>query len=91
MTLAYAILMPLMPEDEHGLLTGIYSVSRGFGIIAGPILTGVAIFVTSTGPFGATHGFQAMWVVCAAAALASLLFLGRLRKASGDRRELAGN
>jgi hypothetical protein len=32
-----------------------------------------------------------MWVVCAAAALASLLFLGRLRKASGDRRELAGN
>jgi Na+/melibiose symporter-like transporter len=28
MTLAYALLMPLMPEDEHGALTGYYSMSR---------------------------------------------------------------
>ena len=90
MTLAYAILMPLMPEDQHGLLTGFYSVSRGFGIVAGPILAGVAISLTSKGPFGATHGFQAMWVVCAAAALASLLFLRKLAGVDEDRRGLAG-
>jgi MFS family permease len=88
MTLAYAILMPLMPEDEHGLLTGFYSVSRGLGIIAGPILAGIAISLTSSGPFSATHGFQAVWLVCAAAALASLLFIHRLKEADEDRHEL---
>ncbi len=88
MTLAYAILMPLMPEDEHGLLTGFYSLSRGLGIIAGPILAGTVISLTSRGPFGGTHGFQAMWIVCAAAALLSLPFIHRLRCADQDRREL---
>ena len=89
MTLAYAILMPLMPEDEHGLLTGFYSVSRGLGIIAGPILAGVVISLTSSGLFKATHGFQAVWIICAASALLSLLFLRKLREADEDRRELA--
>ncbi len=89
MTLAYAILMPLMPEDEHGLLTGFYSVSRGLGIIAGPILAGLAISLTASGPFRATHGFQAVWLVCAAAALTSLLFIHKLKEADEDRRELA--
>jgi MFS family permease len=81
MTLAYAILMPLMPEHEHGLMTGFYSFSRGLGIIAGPILAGVLISITASGPFVSTHGFQAMWIVCAAAAFASLVFVGRLRRA----------
>jgi MFS family permease len=88
MTMAYALLMPLMPEDEHGTLTGFYSMSRGVGIIAGPILAGVAIAVVGPGAFAKTHGFQAMWLVCAAAALGSLFFLGRLRDADSDRREL---
>jgi Na+/melibiose symporter-like transporter len=85
MTLAYAILMPLMPEHEHGLMTGFYSFSRGLGIIAGPILAGGLISVTGSGPFASTHGFQAMWIVCAAAAFASLLFVGRLRRALQER------
>jgi MFS family permease len=85
MTMAYAILMPLMPEDEHGALTGFYSVSRGLGIILGPILAGALIWLTSDGPFRATHGFQAVWIVCAAAAIVSLLFVRRLAQASGDQ------
>jgi MFS family permease len=88
MTMAYAILMPLMPEDEHGLLTGFYSVSRGLGIVMGPILAGLAISLTSNGPFSATHGFQAMWIVCSAASLLSLLFVRQLRQQREDRREL---
>jgi MFS family permease len=82
MTLAYALLMPLMPEDEHGALTGFYSLSRGIGIIAGPILAGVLIAFTSGGPFAATQGFQAVWIVCAAAAFASIPFVGKLRRRS---------
>jgi MFS family permease len=80
MTLAYAILMPLMPEDQHGLLTGFYSVSRGLGLVAGPLLAGAAISLTADGPFASTNGFQAIWLVCGAAALASLPFIRRLRK-----------
>jgi MFS family permease len=50
MTLAYAVLMPLMPGGEHGALTGFYSPSRGIGIVLGPILPGVLMSVTKTGP-----------------------------------------
>lgn len=89
MTMAYAILMPLMPDDEHGALTGFYSLSRGVGIVTGPILAGVGIWLTRNGIFSATHGFQAMWIVCAGAASLSLPFLVRLRRAASDRQELA--
>lgn len=40
LTLPYAILMPLMPEGEHGLITGFYSFSRGLGILSGPCWRG---------------------------------------------------
>jgi MFS family permease len=88
MTLAYAVLMPLMPEGEHGALTGFYSLSRGVGITLGPLLAGILIWVTRTGPFSASRGYHAMWIVCAAAALASLWFVRRMRLAEKDREEL---
>jgi MFS family permease len=88
MTMAYAILMPLMPEDEHGALTGFYSLSRGVGITLGPILAGILIAVTGSSLFKGTQGFQAMWIVCAGAALTSILFLRKLDRAEDDRRSL---
>lgn len=88
MTLAYAILMPLMPAEEHGALSGFYSISRGLGIVAGPVLAGVVISLTGSSLFKSTHGFQGMWIVCAAAALGSLVFLRKLKTADEDRREL---
>ena len=88
MTLAYAILMPLMPARQHGALTGFYSLSRGVGITTGPLLAGVLIYVTQDGPFSATQGYQAIWIVCAAAALGSLWFVRRMRACEQDRRGL---
>jgi MFS family permease len=88
MTLAYALLIPLMPEDEHGALTGFYSLSRGLGIFSGPIIAGVLISITGSSPFGATHGFQAMWIVCAGATFVSLYFLHKLQRLSADRQAL---
>lgn len=87
MALPYGILMPLMPDGEHGLLTGFYSVSRGLGVMLGPLLAGALIQLMS-GPFSATHGYQAVWLVCAAAMLGSLVFLRRLSRRGADRREL---
>jgi MFS family permease len=80
--------MPLMPEDEHGALTGFYSLSRGFGITTGPILAGILISLTASGVFKGTQGFQAMWIVCAGAALTSIIFLRKLQRAEDDRRRL---
>jgi MFS family permease len=77
MTLPYAILIPLMPKDAHGILTGFYSLSRGLGVMLGPLLAGVAIQALK-GPFASTHGFAAMWIVTSAAVLASIPVLGRL-------------
>ena len=82
MTLAYAVLMPLMPSGEHGLLTGYYSLSRGVGIVTGPVLAGLLIEFTKAGPFASTGGFQAVWIVCAGAVLASVPVVTRMRRAS---------
>ncbi|HEX6457780.1 MAG TPA: MFS transporter [Thermoleophilaceae bacterium] len=71
MTLPYAMLIPLMPKGEHGALTGFYSLSRGIGVMLGPLLAGVAVSVLK-GPLSHTHGYAAMWLVCSAAILASI-------------------
>jgi predicted MFS family arabinose efflux permease len=70
MSLPYAVLIPLMPDDERGALTGYYSLSRGIGTWLGPLFGGVAISVVGS--------YQAVWGVCAVAVLASLWPLRRL-------------
>jgi MFS family permease len=83
MALPYAVLMPLMPEDEHGALTGFYSLSRGIGTWLGPLLGGIAVSGL-TGVFSSTHGYQAMFLPCSAAVLLSLWPLHHLRAAARD-------
>lgn len=78
MTLPFALMIPLMGDLEHGLSTGIYSVSRGIGASLGPILAGVAIGA-SHGLFPGTQGYQAMWAVCAVSVLLSVPLVNRLR------------
>lgn len=71
MTLPYAVLMPLMPDGAHGLLTGFYSFSRGLGVMLGPLLGGLAIELLG-GSFSATHGYATVWIVTSACILASV-------------------
>lgn len=84
MALAYAVLIPLMPEEDRGALTGFYSVSRGLGITIGPVIAGAAIALTAGSLFEGTAGYQATWLVCAAAILLSLPFVRRLEAASSS-------
>lgn len=83
MTLPYALMQPLMPKGRHGALTGLYSFSRGIGTALGPLLAGIAIEVLDTGPFAATDGYGAMWLVCGGTILASLPLLAALRHRAG--------
>lgn len=78
MTLSYAVLIPLMPRDLHGLLTGVYSTSRGLGVMLGPLLGGVAI-ETLKGAFGSTQGYAAVWIVTSVSLLLSIPVLRRMR------------
>ena len=79
MSLPYAILMPLMPEDEHGALTGYYSLSRGLGTLLGPLIAGVCISSFGSA-FASTDGYAVMWIVCGVAILASVPLLVLLRR-----------
>jgi MFS family permease len=83
MTLPYALLQPLMPERQHGALTGFYSVSRGVGVLLGPLLGGVAIGAAG-GVLASTDGYAAMWAVCGAAALGSLPLIGSVERPRQD-------
>lgn len=76
LTLPYAILMPMMPDDQHGKLTGLYSTSRGIGIMLGPLLAGV--FIALLKHVLPARGYSAMWLVCSAAMLLSVAPLGNL-------------
>lgn len=81
MALPYAILMPLMPEDEHGVLSGYFSFSRGIGTWLGPLLAGLSISVLGAA-FPATKGYQAMWLPVGVAALLSLVPLRAVARTS---------
>ena len=83
MTLPYAILQPLMPRGRHGVLTGFYSVSRGVGAALGPLLAGIAIQLLD-GPFASTDGYAAMWLVCGATVLLSILPTRALARMVGE-------
>ncbi len=87
LTLPYALLIPIMPRGEHGLLTGYYSLSRGLGTMLGPLLAGVAIQLLK-GPLHSTQGYSAMWLVCSGGILASIPFLRAFRRSEADRAKL---
>lgn len=85
LTLPYAILMPLMPDEEHGLITGFYSFSRGIGILLGPALAGLAITALRSMLPG-TRGYAAMWIVSAVAILASVPLMRPLKAKEAELR-----
>jgi MFS family permease len=89
MTLPYAVLQPLMPEEQHGALTGFYSLSRGIGTALGPLCAGVAIQLLAS-PFASTKGYAAMWLVCGAAILLSIWPTQLVRRRSDAAQEREG-
>ena len=88
MSLPYALLQPLMPEERHGALTGYYSASRGVGVMLGPLLAGVAISIGS-GILSSTEGYASMWLVCGAAALAAVPLIQHVEPRESNTRDEA--
>lgn len=78
MTLPFSVLMRLLPQEHHGAGSGLFGLSRGVGGVLGPLVAGAAILLAEP-VMGDTHGYAAMWFVCAAALALSLPFLRALR------------
>jgi MFS family permease len=78
LTLPYALLIPMMPRGEHGRVTGLYSTSRGLGIMLGPLLAGAAISLGKN--IFLAHGYSAMWLVCGLSMLGSVIFLRNIKE-----------
>jgi MFS family permease len=87
MSLPYSLLMPLMPKAEHGILTGLYSLSRGLGVMLGPLFAGLAIQFARP-LLSSTDGYAACWLVAAGAILLSIPPLRSMREHQEDRRSL---
>src|SRR5699024_3066820 len=76
--LPFSPVLRLIPAEDHGAASGLFGVSRGVGGVLGPLVTGAAITLFEP-VFSKTDGYAAMWPVCSAALLLSLLFVRRLR------------
>jgi maltose/moltooligosaccharide transporter len=73
LTLPYAILIKLMPKEHIGQFTGMFSMTRGFANILGPIIAGVAIDITATFAEDGRE-YAVIWLVSALMIVISLFF-----------------
>lgn len=76
LSLPYALMIPMMPKHQHGELTGLYSTSRGIGIMLGPVAAGSAISLGKN--IFLANGYAAMWLVCSVGMFLSLPFLRKI-------------
>ena len=71
MTLPYALVMELAPDDAHGAVAGLYNLSRGVGLLLGPLVTGVSIELLAP-VLTDTKGYAALFPICALAVAATI-------------------
>jgi len=76
-TLSYAWLTRLAADEDHGLTAGLFGLSQGAGIVAGPLLAGLAIELARPA-FPGTDGYAAVFAVAGVAVLASLVLVARV-------------
>ena len=60
MTLAWGLLFKIMPPRDRGAITGLAIVTKGVGLVVGPLAVGAVIEIFS-GQLESTEGYAAMW------------------------------
>ncbi|HWC25504.1 MAG TPA: MFS transporter [Solirubrobacteraceae bacterium] len=78
MTLPFAVVMDLLGEGGRGEAAGLFGVSRGLGLLAGPLAAGAAITLLEP-VFADTQGYAALFVVASVALAASIPLLRGVR------------
>lgn len=77
MTLSWALLFKLMPAQHRGAISGIATTTKGWGLLIGPLVAGIAIDQFSPYLKG-TDGYQVLWPVCAIPVLAAIPIVANL-------------
>ena len=77
MTLSWALLFKLMPAEQRGAVSGIATTTKGWALIAGPLLAGVLIDLLEP-HLDATKGYQILWPFCALLVLASIPIVAKV-------------
>jgi maltose/moltooligosaccharide transporter len=77
LTLPQALAFTIAPTGGQGAAAGIVDVSRGVGVVLGPVVVGAAVSLSSS-LFSATNGYAAMWPVIGVVVLLSVPVLRRL-------------
>jgi MFS family permease len=86
-TQAWGLLFTLMSDRHRGAISGLATMTKGFGLLVGPIVAGAAIDILA--PYlDATEGYAALWPVCAVPILAAIPLVYRLMQA--EARVLSG-
>jgi MFS family permease len=83
LTLPPALAFMLAPNGAQGAAAGLLDMSRGVGVVLGPLLVGAAVTGTADGWFSATNGYAAMWPVIGIPVLLTLPIL-RMFRAQAD-------
>ena len=83
MTLAWGLLFKLMPPRDRGAIAGLATTTKGFGLLVGVPLTGLAIDLLRP-HLSATQGFQALWPLLGVPILAVIPLVIRLEKIEAD-------
>ncbi len=73
LTLPYAILIKLMPKENIGQFTGMFSMTRGFANIVAPLIAGVAIDIAAR-YMAPGREYAVIWLVSAGMIAISLIF-----------------
>ena len=84
LTLPPALAFTVAPDGAHGTASGIIDMSRGVGVVLGPVLVGAAISASGD-LFASTHGYAAMWPVIGIPILLAIPLL--YASAGGDQAE----
>jgi MFS family permease len=80
MTLAWGLLLGLMPGRDEGAISGLAVTTRGIGLLLGPPAVGIAVDLCRP-VLQATDGYAAVWFAVAVPVLVTLPLVARLAKA----------
>jgi MFS family permease len=84
MTLAWGLLFKIMPSRGVGATAGLAVMTKGVGLLLGPLVVGAGIQIASTF-LDTTKGYQAMWFLVALPVLAVIPLVRKLELAEGQK------
>lgn len=79
MTLSWGLLFKVMPTGDEGTISGLAIMTKGVGLLIGPVVVGATIDVAGTF-LESTDGYAAMWLIVGLPVLLAIPFVVKLAR-----------